>query len=84
MANPLMTFALSLLGPFLRGNIRRVLNKVGFPLSRNFTVKFMCVNTIDAMCEESRRKVRVETHSTLTSKRDTSYIASISFMRVRT
>ena len=37
MVNPLMTFALSLLVPFLQGSIRRVLNKGGFPLSRNFT-----------------------------------------------
>ena len=51
---------------------------------RAYARKIMCVNTVEAMSEESRVNVRVETRSTLTSIRDTSYIASISFTRVRT
>ena len=42
----------------------------------------MCVNTKEVMCEESRVNVRVETRSTLTSVRNTSYV--VYFIYVRT
>ena len=61
--------------------------KGGFPLSRNFSVRthvnFTRVNKMETMYGRSRVYVKVEPRSTFTLTRALSYIASISFTRLR-
>ena len=61
--------------------------KGGFLLSRNFSVRtdvnFTRVNKMDTMYGRSRVYVKVEPRSTFTLTRGLSYIASISFTRLR-
>ena len=56
-------------------------------MSRNFfahlLVKFTCVNKIEAMYERSRVNVKTAPRSTFMSTRDTSYVASILYTRVK-
>ena len=56
-------------------------------MSRNFfahsRVKFTCVNKIEAMYERSRVNVKTAPRSTFMFTRDTSYVASILYTRVK-
>ena len=59
-----------------------MLNQGEFPQPRNFYLRTR-VNEIETMYDRSRINVKVELLSTSTFTRDTSYIASILFTRVK-
>ena len=69
-------------------NTDNFVSKGGFPLSRNFYVRFPCVITciryLEALYEMSQVYVKIETRSTFPFSRDASYVASILFTRVLT
>ena len=50
----------------------------------HFRVIFTCISKIEAMYERRRENIKVEESSTFTSPRDSPYISSILFTRVRT